>query len=132
MWEAILSREAAGLEAAHGDPGEALALFEVAIDSLRRAGDVGNLAVAFADLAVLFDRLEQADIAATLYGATGRHGDIGWVLNLPTVVDHLRDVLGETVFDDRVAAGTALDFGDAVAYAHDQIQAARRQIAGAT
>ena len=24
-----------------------------------------------------------------------RHGDIGWVLNLPAVVDHLRDVLGE-------------------------------------
>ncbi len=107
-------------------------MFDTAIDSLQRAGDVANSAVAFADLAVLFDRLEQPDVAATLYGASSRHGDIGWVLNLPAVVDHLRDVLGESVFDDRVAAGTAMDFGDAVAYARDQIQAARRQIADAT
>jgi predicted ATPase len=127
VWEAVLSREAAGLEAAHGDPDQALELFETAISALQRASDVGNSAVAFAELAVLFDRLEQPDIAATLYGASARHGDIGWVLNLPTVVAHLRDELGQTAFDDRVAAGTAMDFSDAVQYAQHRIRLAGGQ-----
>ena len=71
LWEAIVSREAAGLEAVHGDPSQALTLFETAIDSLHRAGDVGNTAFALADLAVLFDRLERPEIAATLTGPSG-------------------------------------------------------------
>ena len=82
------------------------------------------MAVAFADLTVLFDRLEQPDIAATLYGASSRHGDLGWVLNLPTAVDHLREVLGQSVFHDRVAAGAALEVRDAVQYAQHQIRLA--------
>ena len=90
-----MAREAAGLEAVHGDLGRALALFDTAIDSFHRAGNVANMAMTFADLAVLFDRIERPEIAATLYGASTHHGDIGWVLNLPAVVDHLREVLGE-------------------------------------
>ena len=50
----------------------------------------------------------------------------------PTAVDHLRAVLGETAFDQCVAAGAAMEPADAVAYARDQIQAARRQIADVT
>jgi hypothetical protein len=124
IWEAALAREAAGLEAAHGDPRQALEMFDTAIGLLQRGGDVGNVAVAFADLAVLFDRLEQPHISATHYGAAGRHGDIGWVLNLPTVVERLREVLGERDFDDCVAAGAALDIGAAVHYAQQQIRRA--------
>jgi len=130
--EGNLSREAAALEAVHGDPDQALELFESAIASLQRASDVANSAVAFADLAVLFDRLEQPNVAATLYGASAHHGDIGWVLNLPTVVAHLREALGQTAYDDCVATGTAMDFGDAVRYAHDQIQHARGQLSDLT
>ena len=94
--EGIIGREAAGLEAVYGDLDEAFALFETAIDSLHRAGTVGNTAVTLADLAVLFDRLEHPEIAATLYGASRHHGDIGWVTHLPYVVNHLRMVLGES------------------------------------
>jgi hypothetical protein len=99
-------------------------MFDTAIGLLQRAGDVGNVAVAFADMAVLFDRLEQPHTAATLYGAAGRHGDIGWVLNLPTVVERLREALGERDFDDCVAAGAALDIGAAVNYAQQQVRIA--------
>jgi predicted ATPase len=125
QWEAIVSREAAALEAVHGDLDEAFALFETAIDSLHRAGDVADIAIALADLAVLFDRLERPAIAATLYGAGRHHGDIGWVTQLPDVVNHLRMVLGDAGFEDRAAAGAAMEFADAVAYARDQIQTAR-------
>jgi hypothetical protein len=132
QWEAVVSLGAAGVEAVHGDPGEALILFETAIDSLHRAGDVGNTAVALAGLAVLFDRLDRPEIAATLYGASRRKGDFGWVTHLHGVVDHLRTVLGEAGFDGCVATGASMELADAVAYARDQIQAARHQIADVT
>src|SRR5262249_8779893 len=45
IWEAIVTREAAGLEAVHGDPGRAVALFQSAVDSLHRAGDVAIMAL---------------------------------------------------------------------------------------
>jgi hypothetical protein len=40
--------------------------------------------------------------------------------------------LGERVFGEYVAAGAAMDLGDAVAYARDQIHVARRQLLGGT
>jgi hypothetical protein len=96
---------------------------------LHRGGDVGNTALALAELAVLFDRLERPEIAATLYGASRLHGDFGWVTHLPDVVNHLRTVLGDTRFNNCVGVGAAIELAEAVAYARDQIQAARRQIA---
>jgi hypothetical protein len=126
-WDAILSREAAGLEGVHGDLDRAVALFATAIDSLQRAGDVGNLVVAFADLVVFFDRVEQPSIAATIYGASTHHGDIGWVVSLPNVLEHLRTVLGETAFNTCIATGAAMDIGEAVQYALDQLEVARRR-----
>jgi hypothetical protein len=124
IWEAVMCREAGGLEANLGDTEQALALLERAIEMLHRAGDVGNLAVAFADLAVLFDRLERPAIAATMYGVSRRHGDIGWVVHLGEVIDRVRTVLGDVAFDDCVDTGSAMAIGDAVTYAQHQIRVA--------
>ena len=130
--EGIIGREAAGLEAVHGEIEQALALFDTTIDSFHRAGNIPNLADTLAYLAVFFDRFERAEIAATVYGASTRHGISTMVMDLARVVDHLRSVLGQTSFDRCVATGAAMEPADAVAYARDQIQAARRQIADAT
>ena len=46
---------------------------------------------------------------------------------LPALIEHLRAEIGGTVFDSEVAAGAALEFGDAVAYARHQIRLARPQ-----
>jgi predicted ATPase len=128
----IIAREAAELEAIHGDLGQGLVLFETVIEAFYRAGEVGNLHIALAHLAVVFDRFEQPAIAATLYGTSGHHGDLAWVLNLPGTVEHLHAVLDDTKFNQCVAAGAAMESADAVAYARDEIQAARRQFAGPT
>jgi hypothetical protein len=125
-WEAVVCREAGGLEAVHGDPGQALALLANAIDLLHRAGDVGNLAVAFADLAVLFDHLLQPEIAATLYGAGRRYGTVDWVTHLGAAIDHVRTVLGDITFDHCADTGAAMDISDAVTYARQQIRLADR------
>jgi hypothetical protein len=123
--EAIASRGAASLEARHGDARRAIALFQTTLESLHRFGDdVGNLVIAFGELAVLFDRLERPEIAATLYGASRRHGDIGWAIRLPYVVDHVRSILGEATFDELAGVGAAMALGDAVSYAQHQLQLA--------
>jgi hypothetical protein len=121
----MASRGAASLEARHGDARRAIALFQTTLESLHRFGDdVGNLVIAFGELAVLFDRLERPEIAATLYGASRRHGDIGWAIRLPDVVDHVRSILGEATFDELAGVGAAMALGDAVSYAQHQLQLA--------
>ena len=98
-----------------------------------RAGNHVDLAAALADLAVFFDRIEQPEIAATIYGASTRYGDsrLGKP-NFPrssTICAPCSEHLCST---QCVAAGAAMEPADAVAYARDQIQAARRQLADVT
>jgi hypothetical protein len=128
LLEAAIALQAAGLEALHGDPGQALALFDSALDSRQRAGNVASLGGTLALLAVCFDRFERPDVAATLYGASNRSLS-QYVVDLPAVADHLRAVLGDAAFDHCVATGTAMDLADAVGYARHHIQLARRQAA---
>ena len=131
FWEALIARDAAPLEAVHGDLNQALALFDTTIDSLHRAGNVAHLAATLAGLAGFFDRVEQPEIAATIYGTSAHHANINIVINLPAVLDHLGAVLGDTVFGRCVATGAAMEPGDAVHYARAQIQTARRELGDA-
>ena len=50
------------------------------------------------------------------------------LIELPGVLARLRTVLGETLFDERVATGAAMEFADAIGYARHQIQLARREL----
>jgi tetratricopeptide (TPR) repeat protein len=125
--EALIARDAAALEAVHGAPQEALALFDSAIESFHRSGNQADLAATLAYLAIFFDRVEEPRIAATIYGAASRSGSISLVPQLAAAIDHLRAVLGSRAFEDHVATGAVMDAGDAVAYARDQIHATRRQ-----
>ena len=127
--EAIIAQNAAGLEAVHGELDQALVLFDTANDSFHQAGDVAGAGATFAYLAVFFDRVERPEIAATLYGTTARHPSL---VNRPGVVDHLRSVLGETVFDECVAVGAARALAEAVRYARHQIHLARREVGNPT
>jgi hypothetical protein len=129
LFEAAIAQTSAGLEASHGDLGQALALFDAAVDRLHRAENVSSVGGAFAHLAVCFDRLDQPDVAATLYGAS-THQAIGLlVVDLFAGVDHLRAALGDAVFDQCAATGAAMDLADAVGYARHHIELARRQTA---
>jgi len=55
--------------------------------------------------------------------------DAALVANLPASLDHLRSVLGDPAFAQCAAAGSAMELGDAVAYARAQIQLARNDAA---
>ena len=115
---------AAWLEALYGDLGEALELFDSAIDTFHRAGSHANLAEALARLAVSFERMEQPDVAARLYGASTRYGAVP-LPGQTSLIEHLRSVLGQPVLEADIASGADMDFGDAVAYARQQIRLAR-------
>ena len=83
----------------------------------------------FARLARFFNRANQPEIAATLHGAT-THQHAGLTTpfaNLTAFVDHLRTVLGASVFDTCTATGAAMELDDAVAYAHHHIHTTRTQ-----
>ena len=123
-----IAQELAVLEAVHGQLDKALELFDATIDSLYRAGERTTLAAALANLAVFFDRREQPEIAATVYGTSAHHASTILVINLPGALTHLRAVLGKAVFEDCVAAGAAMEPAEAVQYARHQIQLARRQL----
>lgn len=129
MYEAVIVQEAALLEMLHGDPGQALALFDAALDSLHRSGNAATLAVVFGNLAVCFDRIGQPDVAATIYGASTLQPAGQYAVEFAGGVDHLRAVLGDTAFDNCAATGAAMDAADAVAYARHHIELARRQAA---
>jgi predicted ATPase/class 3 adenylate cyclase len=128
-FEALAALHAALLEAAHGDLDQALALFDTAIDSLHRAGNLTSAGAALAYLAVCFDRIDRPDVAATLYGASTHKAITPYVVDLPALVDHLRTALGDAAFDQCAATGAAMDLADAVAYARHHIELARRQAA---
>ena len=126
----LSNRPASKPSTANVDQG--LALFDTAIDAFHRAGNHVDLAAALAELAVFFDRNAQPETAATIYGTSTRYVAANWEAQLPAALAHLRAVLGDTVFDQCVAVGAAMEPADAVAYARDQIQAARRQLADVT
>ena len=116
----------------YGELEQALELFDTTVDSFHRAGNIPNLADTLAYLAVFFDRFERPEIAATVYGASTRHGISTMVMDLPKVVDHLCRMLGQTSFDRCVAAGAAMEPAAAVQYARRQIELTRRELADVT
>ena len=127
FWEARVPREAANLETTHGDVDRGLELFDTAIDAYHRAGNIADLSAVLAELAVFFNRDEQPETAATVYGASSHYPNENWVIGLPVALDNLRAVLGHPLFGECVAAGAAMDIGDAVRYARDQIRLTRSE-----
>ncbi len=130
--EARLAYQTAGLETLHGNVDQGLVLFDIAIDTFRRDGNQVDMAAALGELAAFFDRNGQPETAAIIYGTSTRYVAASWEAQLPAALAHLRATLGVAAFEECVAAGAAMEPADAVAYARDQIQAARRQLADAT
>ena len=126
VWEHVITRDAASVEAQHGDLDRALTLLDSAIDSLHQAGNIAQLAMALARLVVVFDRLEYPEVAATIYGGTTEHPSTNVVADLPGVIDHLREVLGVLAFRRSATAGAEMEPADLVRYTRDQIALARQ------
>jgi predicted ATPase len=126
LFESAIAGTSAGLEAVHGDLGQALTRFDASLAVELRSGNVASLGGALGYLAVCFDRLDRPDVAATLYGASTNQALGQYVVELPAVVDHLLSVLGDAAFEQCATTGATLGVGDAVGYARHHIELARR------
>jgi predicted ATPase/DNA-binding SARP family transcriptional activator len=127
VMEAAIAREAARVETVHGDPDRGLKLYDSAIDSFQQSGNLANLGVTLANLALFFMRIERPETAATLYGSTTQ------ILTpipgvRPGTIERLRFVLGDIPFERCVATGATMECAEAVHYAREQIQLARREL----
>ncbi len=131
LFEAVFSRDLAGLEATDGDVRTALDSLDHVIDTFNQTGDTANLAPTLAYLALLFDRIDRHTQAATLCGAVARHPSVVMVADLEQVTDHLRTVLGVDRFDDHLAHGATMTIGLAVAYSRTEIRAALDELTDA-
>ena len=76
---------------------------------------------------MFFDRTNQPEIAATIYGVTTRYPTADQVVGLATALDHLCDVLDADTLDDCVRAGKAMTLTEAVRYANHHINTARQR-----
>jgi predicted ATPase/class 3 adenylate cyclase len=125
------SYELAAFEIAHGDLTRGLEVLDFTIDSLHRAGDQWNLAFALASLAICLERLEQAEASATVYGSSTKMVAAPPVAGLHETRETLQAYLGSAVLDHCVAAGAAMETGEAVAYARQRIRLARQAVVAA-
>ena len=124
LFEAVFSRELAGLEATDGDVRIALHSLDSVIDTFHQTGDTSNLAPTLAYLPVLFDRLDRPVPAATLHGFATRHPAAAMIAERAPVTDHLRVTLGVESFDECVAHGATMTTGTAAMYSRREIRAA--------
>jgi hypothetical protein len=125
VWEHGAAYSAAVLVAEQGEPDVALVLLDDALEAYYRAGADAYWALALAHLAVLFCHFNQAEVAATLYGASAYAiRSIEMVRSLPRALKQLQTTLGQATFDERVAAGAAMQRSAAAAYARAQIRLA--------
>jgi predicted ATPase/DNA-binding SARP family transcriptional activator len=127
-FEASIMRDMAGLQQGLGMPEQALELLDAAVVLYQRAGNRASVATTLALVAVVFNRLEQPELAATIYGTSTPHGT-SMVAYLSDELDQLRATLGEEAFDARVADGARMEFDDAMEYVRREIAIARGNLA---
>ncbi len=98
-------------------------MLDEAIERFQHAGADATLSQTLAYLAVVFRRRDRPEEeAATLFGTSSANALIHTVIGLDETVAALQADLGADAFEERVAAGAAMELVDAVAYARDRNQ----------
>jgi predicted ATPase/class 3 adenylate cyclase len=129
LWETQFSHWLAVLEAEHGDRVAALDYLAVAIRNNHESGNIGMLHNPLAVLAVLLDRFERYEPAATIVGfATVNPMAATTLPELGTAITHLREVLGDQTYESLATKGEAMTISAMVTYAYDQIDQARTEL----
>ncbi|MGB3185661.1 MAG: BTAD domain-containing putative transcriptional regulator [Ornithinimicrobium sp.] len=116
----------ASLEARHGQPAAALAVFRQIVNHWRMCGDWVHMWTTLHNLLVLLERVGAADSAAVLLGAaqtatTGAQAFGDDAERQATATAALRAALGEQAFTAASTRGRAMSDEDAVVFALDEI-----------
>jgi hypothetical protein len=100
----------------------------VAIRNYHDAGSTANMHAVLAALAPFLDRLGWYEPAATIAGFEFDPLTAVWVPELSAAVDHLRDVLGDQVYESLARKGESMTAAAMATYAYDQIDQARTEL----
>jgi predicted ATPase len=120
----VLSR----LEPEHGDPLAALDDITLVISNCYDSGNVAYIRYALATLVVVLERLGRLEPAATIAGFALNPLSASTVPQLSTVITHLRDVLGDQIYESLAHKGETMTTAAMVTYAYDQIDQVRTEL----
>jgi predicted ATPase len=114
--------------ATHDDPTDSLDYLTTAIRHYYDAGSISLMHNPLAILTCVFDRLGRHEQAATISGfAATPMGRAGYPLINATIV-HLREILGDKVYESLAGAGEAMTVAAMGKYALDEIDDARAEL----
>jgi predicted ATPase len=127
--ETHLVANMAVLEANSGDSFAALGHFAEAIRNFYDLGNTPSMRSSMASIAVCLDGLERSEPAATLAGFACDPLTTGmWVPEMKNAIIHLREVLGDPVYESLAHDGQTMTTAEMAAYAFDQIDQARTEL----
>ena len=119
-----------GLQAEYGDPLAALDNVVLAIRNHHDSGSTPLIRSSLAVLAGLLDRIGRHESSATIAGfAFNALTTVGvGYPEVGTTIAHLRDVLGDKIYELRAREGETMTTAKMVAYAYEQIDLARTEL----
>jgi predicted ATPase/class 3 adenylate cyclase len=126
--ESSLAAVLCRVEGKYGDPLAALDYFGLAIRNHYESGNTTLISTPLAILVAFFDRLGRYEAAATIAGFTFRPVTAASFRELSTVITHLREVLGNTVYESLAHAGSTMTTAAMANYAFDQMDQARTEL----
>jgi predicted ATPase/class 3 adenylate cyclase len=116
------------VEASYGDPLAALDYFGLAIRNHHESGNTTSISTPFAMLAAFLDRLGHYEAAATIAGFAFRPITGASFPELSATTAHLRDVVGNDVYESLAHAGATMTTAAMANYAYRQIDQTRTQL----
>jgi hypothetical protein len=126
--ETALATGLSSFEAKYGDPTTALDYITVAIRSYHESGNTFMIGIPLVVLAALFDRLGRHEAAATIAGFAFNPSTAAAISEISTAIAHLRDVLGDHIYESLAGEGQTMTTAAMARYAYDQIDQARAEL----
>jgi hypothetical protein len=113
----------------HGNPADAFDYLTTAIRNHYDSGSFSLMLTPLAVLATVLDRLGHYEPAATISGFAGTPFTRASFPEMHILINHLREVLGDDAYESFASAGVNMSNAAMAAYALDQIDRARRDLA---
>ncbi len=123
--ESHLAGTLAQLAAVRGEPADAFDYLTLAIDHFSDAGSFAHLGIPLAILATVFDRLGYRESAATISAFAATSLTRTSVPEINTTISHLREVLGDEIYESLARTGETMTYAEMAAYAAEQMDRAR-------
>jgi predicted ATPase len=127
--ESHLAGNASFVAGFHGNPADAFDYLTTAIRNHYDSGSFSLMLTPLAVLATVLDRLGHYEPAATISGFAGTPFTRASFPEMHILINHLREVLGDEAYESFASAGVNMSNAAMAAYALDQIDRARRDLA---